>query len=180
MLLQLSGIPGTGKSTLAKALGDQLGFVVLDSDVVKSALLRREVPLAAAGGATYAVILDVAAHLLAQGHDVLLDSPCRYRELLVSGQQIAAGVGVPYRFIELWAEDISSVLPRLDQRRPRISQVASSSRPVEGSEWEFGTPLATLSAWQDQLLRPSENWLRLDAARPVDVNLAAATTYLQQ
>ncbi|WP_165356756.1 AAA family ATPase [Nocardioides zhouii] len=87
MLVQMSGIPGTGKSTLAARLGERLGYVVLDTDVVKSALLRSGIPLEQSGRATYAATLDVAAHLLAQGQSVILDSPCRYPELLDAGQQ---------------------------------------------------------------------------------------------
>ena len=33
MLVQTSGIPGTGKSTLAEALGERFGLVVLDTDL---------------------------------------------------------------------------------------------------------------------------------------------------
>ncbi len=174
----MSGIPGTGKSTLATALGQRLGLVVLDTDVVKSALLRSGVPLEQAGSATYSVALDLAAHHLAHGHSVVLDSPCRYRELLDDGQRIALDVGVPYRLVELWVQDVASVLPRLDARTPRASQVASASRPPQGADWESGTPLATLSTWQDQLVRPTEGWVRLDATRPARENLARAIEFL--
>ena len=176
----MSGIPGTGKSTLARAIGDTLGMVVLDTDVVKSALLRSGVPLQPAGPATYAVALGLAADLLSQGHAVVLDSPCRYRELLEDGQRTALDAGVAYRLVELWVDDVASVLPRLDARTPRPSQVASASQPPEGADWESGTPLATLSAWQDQLVRPTDGWIRLDATRPVEENLVRALELLSR
>ena len=78
MLLQLSGVPGTGKSTLARGLAAGLDLVVLDTDVVKSALLSTDVPFAVAGRATYAAVLALAGDLLAQGRSVVIDSPCRY------------------------------------------------------------------------------------------------------
>ena len=34
-LVAIGGLPGTGKSTLAEALGNELGFVVLRSDEVR-------------------------------------------------------------------------------------------------------------------------------------------------
>lgn len=174
----MSGVPGTGKSTLAAALGGHAGLVVLDTDVVKSALLDRGVPLQVAGAATYGVVLDLAADLLRQGRGVIVDSPCRYRELLEAGLRIAIEAAVPYRMVELWADKVGDLLPRLDERTPRPSQVASSTSPVADALWEEGTALRTLQAWQAQLVRPDEGWLRLDALRPLEVNLAAALTHL--
>jgi hypothetical protein len=86
VLVQLSGVPGSGKSTLARGLSEALGLVVLNTDVVKSALLSRDLGVEAAGPASYGVVLALAADLLAQGHQVVIDSPCRYPALLESGQ----------------------------------------------------------------------------------------------
>jgi predicted kinase len=158
MLLQLSGVPGAGKSTLARSLASDLDLVVLDSDVVKSALMATDVPFAAAGPATYAAVLAVAADLLAQGRSVVVDSPCRYAELLAAGQQVAADAEVPYRLLELWADDPAELLPRLTARAARPSQVTPAVSP-----WELGTPAETLRGWQEQLVRPETGWLRVDA-----------------
>ncbi len=38
--LQMSGYPGSGKSTLAKEISKNTGAVVVDHDVVKSALMN--------------------------------------------------------------------------------------------------------------------------------------------
>src|SRR5688572_14207341 len=72
VLLQLSGVPGSGKSTLARGLSAALGLVVLDTDVVKSALLSRDLGVGAAGPASYGVVLALAADLLTQGHEVVI------------------------------------------------------------------------------------------------------------
>lgn len=141
MLVQLSGVPGCGKSTLARGIAGVTGFVVVDTDVLKSALLGTGVPPGVAGRATYAAALGLARDLLDQGRSVVLDSPCRYQDLLDSGLAIARDAGVRYGFVELWAEDVSILLARLEGRSPRLSQVATD--PTHGTEWEFGTAEAT-------------------------------------
>ena len=180
MLVQLSGVPGAGKSRLARSIVGTSTFVVLDTDVLKSSIIHSDVPIAAAGAVTYAAALALAQDLLQQGRDVLLDSPCRYRELLDSGQRIAREHGVRYAFIELWVQDWTAVLARLDARSPRPSQVASATEPVPGTVWEFGTAEETLATWQTQLVRPEHDWLRLDAESSADANLSAALRYLDR
>jgi predicted kinase len=173
MLLQLSGVPGTGKSTLARSLTADLGLVVLDTDVVKSALMASNVPFSAAGPATYAAVLAIASDLLAQGRSVVVDSPCRYAELLASGQRVAAEAKVPYRLVELWADDPAELLPRLATRDARPSQVIP---PV--GRWELGTPAETLRGWQEQLVRPETGWLRVDALADPATVLAEVREWL--
>ncbi|WP_165807170.1 AAA family ATPase [Nocardioides currus] len=179
MLVQLSGVPGSGKSTLAYEIANTADYVVVNTDVLKSCLLGSGVPMSDAGGASYAVALGLSSDLVAQGRSVILDSPCRYRELLDGGESIAEAAGIRYAFIELWAPDVSVLLTRLDEREPRISQVASATAPVPGTAWEFGTAEATLSEWQEQLLRPDGDWIRLNATHPREANLERALEYLE-
>lgn len=176
--MQLSGVPGSGKSSLARGIARATDFVVVDTDVIKSALIDGGVPVAAAGRPTYLAALALTGDLLAQGHRVLIDSPCRYGDLLTSGQAVAEEAGVRYGFIELWASDVASLLPRLAARSPRVSQVASATDPVPGTAWEFGTAAATLRAWQEQLVHPERDWARLDAAQPEPAILDQALRYL--
>ena len=178
MLVQLSGVPGSGKSTLARSVAEATGFVVVDTDVLKSSIIDSGVSIAAAGRVTYAAALALAGDLLVQGRGVLLDSPCRYQELLDSGRQVAHANGVRYAFIELWVEDWSAVLARLDARSPRLSQVASATAPVPGTEWEFGTAEETFAIWQTQLVRLEHDWLRLNTDSAADQNVSAARRYL--
>ena len=130
------------------------------------------------GRASYSCLLGLASDLLAQGHDVVLDSPCRYPALLEAGQGVAATAGVPYRLVELWADDPADLLGRLDMRTALPSQVASATDPVPGSAWENGTALATLTGWQAQLVRPESGWLRLDALLPPEQVLRSTLVYL--
>ena len=178
MLVQLSGVPGSGKSRLARSIAEATGFVVVDTDVLKSSIVGSGVPVAAAGPVTYGAALALAQDLLEQGRTVVLDSPCRYQQLLDSGRRKAGALGVRYAFIELWVRDWSVVLGRLDERSPRVSQVASATAPVPGTDWEFGTPKATLEAWQNQLIHPQHDWLRLHAEGAAEDNLSAALRYL--
>ena len=180
VLVQLSGLPGSGKSTLAYEIANAADFVVVNTDVLKSSLIGSGVDVSDAGAATYAAALGLSSDLVAQGKSVILDSPCRYRDLLEGGLSIASDAGVRYAFIELWVPNVSVLLPRLDARTSRISQVASATDPAPGTTWEFGTAEATLGEWQEQLLHPREGWLRLDATHTKAANLQRALEYLGQ
>jgi predicted kinase len=74
----MAGSPGTGKSAVASAVGRALGAVVLDKDVVKSALLDANVGWNSAGEAAHEIMFALAASLLEQGLNVVLDNPSHY------------------------------------------------------------------------------------------------------
>ena len=85
-LVVVGGLPGTGKTTLAAAVGDELGWSVLRSDEIRKELAGLE-PLEPAPSAygeglytadvtatTYAAMFAQARRLLARGESVILDA----------------------------------------------------------------------------------------------------------
>ena len=86
MLALVGGLPGTGKSTLAEGLADQLGWTVLRSDEVRKDIagIGHTTRMAAdygeglyderATAQTYRALLDRARSLLGLGEPVILDA----------------------------------------------------------------------------------------------------------
>ncbi|GAB3979500.1 AAA family ATPase [Actinoallomurus acanthiterrae] len=85
-LVLVGGLPGTGKTALSEALGDRLGFTVLNSDRVRKELaeLSPDTPAPAPYGTgiynafwtrrTYAELLKRAARLMSYGESVIVDA----------------------------------------------------------------------------------------------------------
>ena len=100
MLVLMAGMPGAGKSTLALALGRELGWPVLDKDTVKMALLEEEVWESTAGPASYYVPLALCRDLVAQQRlSVIFDSPAAYPNVVEQAQKIADAAGGPLKII---------------------------------------------------------------------------------
>nr|MDQ2876375.1 AAA family ATPase [Actinomycetota bacterium] len=101
----IGGLPGTGKSALAGAVADQLGWTVLSSDRLRKELagLPPQCSAAAAYGTgiytpawtarCYAELLRRAAVLLARGESVILDASWVSAEERVAAAAVAAGAG---------------------------------------------------------------------------------------
>ena len=100
-LVLIGGSPGTGKTTLATAVGQATGWDVLHSDLIRKELAGLE-PLATAAGAldsglysaewnerTYRELLDRARGLLAFGHSVVLDASWSHAEWRDAAAEIA-------------------------------------------------------------------------------------------
>jgi predicted kinase len=85
-LVLVGGLPGSGKTALSEALGDRLGFTVINSDRIRKELadISPDISAAAAFGAgiytqswtrrTYAELVKRAARMLSYGESVILDA----------------------------------------------------------------------------------------------------------
>lgn len=175
----MSGTPGAGKTTLALALAPAINAVVIDHDVVKSALLQADVPISGAGRASYAVLHALARHLLHQGRSVIFDSPCVYASLLHRGQQIAAEHGAAYRYIECALSDLAKLDQRL-QERPRLpSQLSGVYQPPPAGSSATQAGEALFRDWMANAQRPATSYLVVDTAQPLAEYLGQAIAYVQ-
>ena len=160
-LLQMAGLPGSGKSALARMIGRCTGAVVIDKDVLKTAALEAGVEESAAAGAAYEAFFALADHMLGQGFAVVLDSPSFWETIPAKGAAIAADRHLPYYFIECVCSDRDEFERRLRER----SRVASQP----GAE-------ALDAGWKT--VAPAGGYLRVDTTESIERCLELALEYL--
>jgi predicted kinase len=158
----MAGMPGSGKSALARLIGQTTGAVVLDKDVLKTAVLEAGVDDdQRAGKVAYEAFFALADHLLGQGLSVVLDSPSFYETIPARGAAIAQSRMIPYYFIECVCADREELARRL-RDRPRLR----SNPGEEALEFEHET------------IGPPGAYLRIDTTQPLERCLALALDYV--
>jgi predicted kinase len=100
--IALKGLAGSGKSTLGRALGQRLGWPIIDKDDIKD-LLDGHTP--EAGMLAYATMLRIARRQLLLGLDVIADSPLTFSALYAEARRIAAETHASLVIIECFCSD---------------------------------------------------------------------------
>ncbi|MGZ0150388.1 AAA family ATPase [Kribbella sp. WER1] len=177
-LLQMSGVPGAGKSTVAAHVVEKFGAVAVDYDVIKSAVLDADFELGPSTRAAYEVMYAMARHLLVQGRDVVMDSPCFWPRIVDEGMAIAAENNATYRYVECRIDDLQRLDERLRQRpRQRTNRPSLNQPPADaGTEPEDGEAL--FREWMDKSHRPASGYLQLDMERPLTDVFVEVDNYL--
>ena len=160
-LIAVGGLIGSGKSSLARALGRSLSVPVLGSDVTRKRLAR--LPLEAEGPAaiyttefTARVQLEMvrrARVVLESGRSVILDSTFAAREFRTRVRELSESLGARFLFVECRAPE-----PLLRQRLRERTRSTSDAR--EGLLDSF------LKNWGPAEEIPSDARIVLDTSRP--------------
>jgi predicted kinase len=138
----LCGLPGSGKSTLALKLEAQHNALRLlpDEWIARLGLNERDIALRAN---IEAVQLDIAAKVLAQGGDVVLEAGFWYRHERDVGKALAAANGAEARLIYLDVPP-DELKRRLVARNAALPANTFRVQPGELDEWigAFEAPTA--------------------------------------
>ncbi len=165
-LVVIGGLPGTGKTTLAAALGDELGWPVLRSDETRKdiagldplehapAAYREGLYSAAMTEATYDMLLSRAQRLLARGECAILDASFSKERRRADASALAADISADLT-------ELRCVLP-VDVAAARLIRRAASGgdasdakatvaaeMALEFDRWPSATAVGTLPPVED-------------------------------
>lgn len=159
LFIQMSGAPGSGKSTTAKLLAKSIKAVVIDQDMIKTSALDHEMKFKTAAAFAYDLCWKMAEHMMEHEHSIIIDSACNYDEILAGGTALAQKYGYSYLYVECKAKDIGMLDERLRARSALRSQRRGVHLPPsdagDASHGENGRAL--FQRWIDEPKRPDKN-----------------------
>ena len=167
-LMLICGLSGSGKSTLARELGERLGMTVINSDVVRKEIARKNgyslAPInqgiysPAMTTKTYRHMAREAERQIALGRGAILDATFVRRVHREKMAQVAARHKVPIFLIRCFATD------ELTHRR--LEARAAEGHDISEARWEIY--LAQKTAWESLGEISAEQRLELDTAFSVE------------
>jgi predicted kinase len=140
MLIVFGGLPGTGKTTLARELARRLSATYVRIDTLEQAILRSGV-VSNAGPSGYFVGYAIAADNVSIGLTVVADSVNSLEVTRDAWRAVAKMTGVRLVEVEVICSDAVEHRRRIETRKPHI-------------------PGHTLPKWKDVLDRRYEPWNR--------------------
>jgi predicted kinase len=166
-LIVMSGLPGSGKSTIAERIAEKLGFPIFSVDPIESAMLEAGVQQGFETGlAAYIVAATLASEQLKLGISVVIDAVNAEEE----GKNTWRELGRKYDLTPIVLEVVVSN-QALHRRR-----IESRMRGLHGfSEVSWDQ----VEARRMKRTPWKEPTLLLDSAHDLDVNVAMAVRYIQ-
>lgn len=139
-LLITHGLPGSGKSSFAQLVVQDIGTIRLRSDVERKRLFGltalenshaggHDIYSAAATHATYARLLDAARNLLRAGFTVIVDAAFLRHDERVNFQRMAQEMRVPFIIVSLCADD-ATLRDRILQRQKQGNDASEADLAV--------------------------------------------------
>jgi hypothetical protein len=176
-LILVGGLPGTGKSTVATAVGDSLDATVLRSDEIRKeqAGIPLDQPAPAAFGAglytdaatdaTYEALLERARVALGMGESVVLDASWGAERWRARARVVAEDTHADL-------DELRCAAPRAVTGPRLAARAAEGHDPSDATEEIAAAMEAVAAAWPEATV--------LDTARPLDQMLAAARAAVAQ
>lgn len=116
-LILISGLPGAGKTTLAKAFCEQAAVRHFNSDAVRESLDLRGRYQPDDKARVYATLLEKTRETLLSGQNTVVDSTFYLESIRQPFRQMAADCGAALHWIEVMADE-ALVRERVGQARP--------------------------------------------------------------
>jgi predicted kinase len=170
-LIVFAGLPGTGKTSLARAVARELAAVYLDKDTIKECILAQAAELKVeqgeklAGPLSYELLVSLARDNLTLGLSVVLDSPAAYQLFRDKVKQLARAVRADLRLIECICTDEKLLRQHVEGRGP-------DAPAFRTRDW------ATYQRERAQFERLTDRRLVVDTAESVATNLRKVLRYL--